>query len=70
MDKTEPQEVKSCTKCGKNKAGNQKDEKTCKTCKKTFNKFTPYLIISMALFGFAIYGIFVFVQNMIGLLSK
>ena len=70
MEVTNIKQVKGCSKCSKNKDENQKDEKTCKTCKKTFNKFVPYLIISMALFGFAIYGVVVFVQNMIGLLSK
>jgi hypothetical protein len=70
MEVTNIKQVKGCSKCVKNKDENQKDEKTCKTCKKTFNKFVPYLIISMALFGFAIYGIFVFAQNMIELLSK
>jgi hypothetical protein len=70
MEVTNIKEVKGCSKCSKNKSANEKDEKTCKTCKKTFNKFVPYLIISMALFGFAIYGIVVFVQNMITLFSK
>jgi hypothetical protein len=70
MEVTNIKQVKGCSKCGKNKDENQKDEKTCKTCKKTFNKFVPYLIISMALFGFAVYGVVIFVKDMIELLSK
>jgi hypothetical protein len=70
MDSTNIKEVKTCSKCNKNKNENQKDEKTCKTCKKTVSKFVPYLIISMALFGFAVYGVVIFVKDMIELLSK
>ena len=66
MEPSNNQESKGCSKCGQNK----KDEKTCKTCKKNFNKFLPYMILSVGLFGFAIYGIVVFIKDMISLFSK
>jgi hypothetical protein len=70
MDKSNVQEVKTCSKCNTNKNKDEKKEKTCKTCKKTFSKFLPYLFLSLVVFGFAVYGVVIFVKNMIELLSK
>jgi hypothetical protein len=69
MDKTEAQEVKSCTKCGAKKQ-NTNEEKKCSKCKKAQQNILPILIVSLVFFGFAIYGIVTFVKDMIVLFSK
>lgn len=68
MDKTNTQEVKSCTKCGAKK--NTGEEKKCTKCKKAQQKIFPIIIASLVFFGFAIYGVVTFVKDMIELFSK
>ena len=68
MDKTNAQEVKSCSKCGNKK--NTQEEKKCSTCKKAKQKIMPTVIFSLVFFGFAVYGVFTFVKDMITLFSK
>ncbi len=68
MDKTNAQEVKSCSKCGDKK--NTNEEKKCSKCKKAQQNILPILIVSLVFFGFAIYGIVTFVKDMITLFSK
>jgi hypothetical protein len=65
MDKLNSQEVKSCKKCGRNK-----NEKECSTCKKNLKSLFPSIMLSLTLFSFAVYGIIIFVKDMIALFSK
>ena len=68
MDKSNAQEVKSCSKCGAKK--NTTEEKKCTKCKKAQQKIMPILLLSIVFFGFAVYGVFTFVKDMITLFSK
>jgi len=68
MDKTNSQEVKSCSKCAAKK--NSKEQKKCTTCEKTKQKMLPIVVFSIIFFGFAVYGTIVFIKEMIGLFTN
>ena len=67
---TETKENKGCNTCKSKQNQKSTDDKTCKTCKKNLNKFLPYMILSVALFGFSIYGIVTFIKDVIALFTE
>jgi|LakMenE18May11ns_1017448.scaffolds.fasta_scaffold9804056_2 hypothetical protein len=66
MDKTNAQEVKSCTKC-KEKKG--KDKKNCEGCNDMVRTVKPYIIMAIVFFFFFMYGLISMIGDVIGLFS-
>jgi recombinational DNA repair protein RecR len=49
------EDSKTCKSCGK---GNSTEEKKCRSCNQVKKKLTPYILISVGVFMFMVYGIY------------
>jgi hypothetical protein len=66
MEKSNAQEVKSCTKCSGKKG---KDKKKCEGCDEMVRTVTPYIVMAIIFFIVFVYGLVSLIGDVIGLFS-
>jgi len=67
LNSTVVENVKSCKKCG---SGNSASEKKCRNCEQIKKKLTPYILISVGVFFFMVYGIYRVVSEIISAFTQ
>ena len=67
LNSTKVEEGKSCKSCGK---GNSEKEKKCRSCNEVRKKLTPYILLSVAVFLFMVYGIYKLAVEVISMFGQ